>query len=250
MAEPHVRRAGVDDFDPAILPRELAALGVPRAVPSLSPGVAVAGTAANWESSGSYRWNWHPYRRAFPTDLFEDDDPPPAPPALLEALLASLNATRESFIALAASLRCKPRQLNCTILTVASNLATGGAVVAQLGDGAILSFEDLTPACPASARNGEDNPFTIADDDWRDGLQVAESKASGFLLMTDGTADFFPDAGLACRDVLTRREDDSQRALGLLAWLQSLVKTDCEDDRTLAAIVPSTGEADWQSAAG
>ncbi len=120
------------------------------------------------------------------------------------------------------------------------NLTTGDAVAAQLGDGAILSIDDLTPVCPASPRNGEDNPFTIADDDWRDGLQVAESKATGFLLLTDGTADFFPDAGPACRGVLTRREDDSQRALGLLEWLQSLVKPDCEDDRTLAAIVPPT----------
>jgi hypothetical protein len=242
VAVPHVRRIGVDDFDPAILPRQLSALGVPRAIPTLLPGVGMAGTAANWDSSGSYRWNWHPYRRPFPTDLFEDDDAPPAPPPLGEALLDSLNATRESFIALAASLRCKPRQLTCTILTVAVHLTTGEAVAAQLGDGAILSFEDLAPVCPASPRNGEDNPFTIADDDWRDGLRIAESKAPGFLLLTDGAADFFPNAGPACRNVLDRPADDPQRALRLLDWLQSLVEPDCEDDRTLAAILPLSSE--------
>ena len=77
----------------------------------------------------------------------------------------------------------------------------------------------------------------MADDNWRDGLQIAESMARGFLLMSDGAGDFFPDAGPACRDLLLRPEDDSQRALMLMAWLQSLVSPDCEDDRTIAAIL-------------
>ena len=84
-----------------------------------------------------------------------------------------------------------------------------------------------------------DNPFTIADDNWRDGLQLARSRARGFLMMTDGGGDFFPEAGPACREVLMRAGEDSQRALSLLDWLQSLVKTGCEDDRTLAVILPS-----------
>jgi hypothetical protein len=239
LAVPHVRRTGVDDFDLAILPRQLAALGVRRDTPAVSPGGAIAGTAADWTGSGSYRWNWHPYRRSFPTDLFDDDDPPPAPPALNEAVVESFLATRESFLALASSLRVKSRALTCTLLTATLNLTTGDAVVAQLGDGAILNLETLDPACPASPRNADDNPFTMADDDWRDGLRVAESKAGGFLLMTDGTEEFFPEAGPACRGVLTQPQDDAQRALSLLNWLQSLVKRDCEDDRTLAAILPS-----------
>jgi hypothetical protein len=235
---PHVRRAGVDDFDAAVLPRELAVMGVPRAVPALSRGTVWAGSAANWDSSGTYQWNWHPYRRSFPTDLFEDDDAPPAPPPLGEALVDSLNATRDSFLTLAATLRLKPRQLTCTLLTVAVHLNTGDSVVAQIGDGAILNFEDLAPVCPASPRNGDDNPYTIADDNWRDGLRIAESNARGFLLMTDGAADFFPDAGPDCRGALVQPREDSQRALHLLTWLQSLAKHDCEDDRTVAAIVP------------
>ncbi|HLJ44789.1 MAG TPA: protein phosphatase 2C domain-containing protein [Bryobacteraceae bacterium] len=235
---PLVRRPGVDDIDMSTLPRQLAALGVPRSIPTLSPGGAISKSGVNWDSSCTYRWNWRPYRRAFPTDLFWDDDPPPAPPALDEAVLASLIATRESLFTLAASLRLKPRYLTCTILAIAVHLTTGDTVAAQLGDGAILGLEDLAPVCQASPRNGDDNPFTIADDNWRDGLRFAESKARGFLLMTDGTGDFFPDAGPACREVLAREGDDSQRTLSLLDWLQSLTKPDCEDDRTLAAILP------------
>lgn len=238
MAVPHVRRAGVDDFDPATLPRQLAALGVPRTFPFLMPGVAVSTPAANWQTSSSYRWNWNPYRRPFPTDLYEDDDPPPAPPPLRGAIVSSLNATRESFVALASSLRLKPRQLTCTMLAVAMHLPTGDAVAIQLGDGAILSLDDLAAACPASPRNGEDNPFTMADDDWTNGLQITDVKAGGYLLMTDGTEDFFPGAAVDCRNVLQLGGGDSQRALRLLDWLKGLSKPDCEDDRTLVAILP------------
>lgn len=239
VTTPHVRRTGVDDFDMSTMSRQLASLGVPRSTPTLSPGGPVTGTGVNWDTSGTYRWNWHPYRRPFPTDLFEDEDPPEPPPALDEAVLESFIATRESFLAVAASLRLKPRHLTCTMLAVAVHLTTGDAVAAQLGDGAILGFDDLAPVCPASPRNGDDNPFTIADDNWRDGLQLARSRARGFLMMTDGGGDFFPEAGPACREVLMRAGEDSQRALSLLDWLQSLVKTGCEDDRTLAVILPS-----------
>jgi hypothetical protein len=235
---PLVRRTGVDDFDTNTLARQAATLGVPRSIPTLSPGGAITDTGVNWDSSGTYRWNWRPYRRPFPTDLCWEDDPLPAPPPLGEAVLDSLIATRESFLAVAVNLRLKPRCLTCTMLAVAVHLTTGDAVVAQLGDGAILDFEDLAPIFPASPRNPEDNPFTMADDNWRDGLRFAQSKARGFLLMTDGAADFFPDAGPACRQLLVRPGDDSQRTLSLLDWLQSLTKLDCEDDRTLAAILP------------
>jgi len=194
-------------------------------------------TAANWAGSGSYRWNWQPYRRNFPTDLFEDDDPPPPAPALADAVLDSLIATRASFLNLAASLHLKPRHFTCTLLTVVVHVATGDAVAAQLGDGTILNIEDLAPACPVPPPNSVDNPFTMADDDWRDGLRIAPTKAKGFLLMTDGAEAFFPEQGPACREMLMQPGDDAQHALRLLGWLQSLSKPGCEDDRTLAAIL-------------
>jgi len=238
MAAPHIPIAGVDDFDPATLRRDLAALGVPRVVPTLLRGGEMTGPAPNWDSGASYHWYWNPYRRSFPTDLYEDDDPPPPPPALSDAVVESLKAVRESFFAQASTLRRKPREFACTFLTVAVNLTTGHAVAAQLGDGAILSLQDLMPACPSPPQNGEDNPFTMADQNWLEGLRIAEPTATGFLLMTDGAQDFFPEMGASCREVLTGPGDDARRALGLLEWLQGLVKPNCEDDRTLVAIMP------------
>jgi hypothetical protein len=145
-----------------------------------------------------------------------------------------LMATRESFLALAAGLRVKPRNLTCTLLAVAVELSTGDTAVAQLGDGAILRLDDLMPAVPPKE---DDVPFTIADDDWQDGLRIAESKTGGLVLMRDGTSEFFPQAGPGCRDLLMRQGDDAERALILLNWLQALEIQDCEDDRTLAAIM-------------
>ena len=69
-------------------------------------------------------------------------------------------------------------------------LAIGASVIGPRHIRAILGVEDLAPACPASPRNGEDNPFAIADENWRDGLRVGRSNASGVLVMTDGVADF------------------------------------------------------------
>ena len=69
MCVPHVRRIGIDDFDPATLRRELSALGIPRNTPILHPITAVAAPEVNWSASGTFRWNWQPYNRRFPTDL-------------------------------------------------------------------------------------------------------------------------------------------------------------------------------------
>lgn len=247
---PHVRRYGVDDFDPATLTRELLSRGVSRELPPLASRSFDDGPAqrlAGWQQSGSYRWNWQPYRRPFPTDLYEDDDPPPQPPALGQAIADAYEATHSSLHALAGERKLRPIQLTCTLLLVAVDGSTGSAVVAGVGDGAILRLDDLRPVLPDPPSTPEGNPFTMALENWRDGLAIAESTATGWILVTDGALDFFPDAGADCRTLLTTGASASAGPAGtsiaLLEWLQGLVKEGCGDDRTLASI--AYGAAGW-----
>lgn len=200
MCVPHVRRRGVDDFDPATLPRELLSQGIPRNKPALHPPTRVAEPQTNWASSGTFRWNWRPYRLPFPTDLYEDDDPPPEPPTMRAAIESAFEATRGSLTELAATLRVKLLHCTCTLLVVGMDVCSGASVAAQLGDGAILHLDTLQPATPLSPRTEEDNPFTIGLENWEQGLVIAEpATRAGWLLLTDGTLEFFPEYGDSCR---------------------------------------------------
>ena len=172
--------------------------------------------------------------------IFEDEDLPPAPPSLRVALVRAFEATRASLAALAASLRLKLMHFTSTLLVVVTDVSSGASAAAQLGDGAILCVDTLQPVVLPPPRTDEDNPYTIALDDWRDGMVLTESAvppSSGWLLVTDGALQFFPECGSACRTLLTQPADPAQQSVQLLQWLHGLSKTDWEDDRTVAAIL-------------
>lgn len=241
MCVPHVRRYGVDDLDQTTLPGMLAASGVPRTLPAAGDPRDLGQAPENWARSGTFRWNWEPYRRQFPADLYEDDDPPRSAPALLQATENAYATTRTSLAVLCTELRVKMMACTCTLLVVAVDTRTGESVAAQLGDGAILDTASLHPVIPASPPTPEDNPFTIALANWREGLVIAAKAApAGFLILTDGALDFFPAAGLACREILLPIGDPARKSLQLLGWLQGLSQEYCEDDRSIAAVTDCT----------
>lgn len=240
---PHVRRYGVDDFDPATLPRELSARGISRSAPPLNLPQAVRGDETwpdAWPPSGTFRWNWSPYRRPFPTDLYEDDDPPSHPPALVDAVSDAYAAAHESVVSLASTLRIRPMQLTCTLLVAARNANTGEAVAARVGDGAVLQYNDLQSVFGEAPKTEEGNPFTMGLDNWANGFASVVPAGEGWLLLTDGAQDFFPEAGEACRERIGSMalNQAGSGSVALLHWLQSLSKPECEDDRTIAAILP------------
>ena len=243
---PHVRRYGVDDYDMTTLPGELAKRGVSRATPALGPERGIGNVPADWNSSGTFRWNWEPYRRSYPTDLYEDDDPPPAAPRLIVATENAFGAARASLATFCAGLRMKMKSCTTTLLVVAMDVRSGEAVLAQLGDGAILEMDTMGIAIRASPRTPEDNPYTMALENWREGLVLAEAVArpgGGWVILTDGGFDFFPEAGLSFRAVLAEPGDPARKSLELLRWLEGLSKQDCEDDRT-AVVVTNSGRLD------
>jgi hypothetical protein len=232
VSRPHVRRPGIDDFDPATLPRELTALGITRETPRLQEIAPAATTPAHWESSGTLQWHWRPYRFPLPTDLDEEDDPLLPPPSLLHSVQEAFAAAHSSHAQFAGQLRCKPAKFACTLLVAAVDLATNSSVVGQLGDGAILNLDTLIPVLPTPARTVDDNPFTIDLDGWRNGFHVAEAEAPGWLMLTDGAVDFLPEIGAVCRELLGTAQDGAMNSLHLLDWLQRQAKDDCHDDRT------------------
>lgn len=231
VCPPHVRRYGVDDYDMTTLPQDLARQGVSRELPTMGtlPG--------DWSSSGTFRWNWDPYRRSYPTDLYEDDDPRAAAPRLIEAVPEAFGAARASLAALCAELRVKMMACTTTLLVVALDIGSGEAVLAQLGDGAILKLDTMAPAIPASPRTPEDNPYTIARENWREGLVLAEAVSRGWAILTDGGLELFPDARPGFDAWLAEPGDPAQKSLALLRWVEGSAKADCHDDRTAAVLM-------------
>jgi hypothetical protein len=109
-------------------------------------------------------------------------------------------------------------------------------VLAQLGDGAILDLDTMAPAIPASPRTPEDNPYTIARENWREGLVLAEAAGRGWVLLTDGGLELFPDSRPGFDALLAEPGDPAQKSLALLRWVEGSAKADCHDDRTAAVL--------------
>jgi serine/threonine protein phosphatase PrpC len=236
----HRRRSGIDDFDQLELSRKVRASGVPTNMPALESAPVVRETLEEWTPSGTYSWHWHPYRRLHPGDLFEEDDDPPAPLSMRDALASAFRSTRASLLSYARTLSVRPAQLRSTLLVTAVDIASGQLVRGQVGDGAILGLDSGALALPRSDRDEDDNPFTLASEDWEQGLRVSEHPSMPMLLMSDGAEEFFPEALEECRSLLGSNEHPSSKSLRLLQWLRDLHKSDARDDRTIVAMFPRT----------
>lgn len=161
----------------------------------------------------------------------------------------ALLRTRSGLMLYARSIGASPSDLACTLLALLLNVDTDEAVLAQIGDGAIIGHSEqgtklmIEPKLPGEAGV----TFTLTQVDWLSILSVKSMRMDEIrtlFIMTDGVADdvlYGPPADIMEKwasdmDGEIRRYPLHATSLRLLSWLSKYEAGSSWDDRTLVVM--------------